>query len=247
MFCNMWNDIKRNLTGTTLPCNWAESWHSSWLWHCTHHTSYVDTNIKHVLWEWCRLPRAQTPHLAKCQWYIAPTTTTWRKKVQLRVQVEEEEIGETHGKEQSEEPRVKERTTAPRGWPCRWGDALVQTPEPMWCITHHSARALCKRKSDVWGALSTHPVGYSRLLSTNIFSWIKRIELISSTSFWTLWYCWKGMGSARSSPDSRWRRFLIVTAALKSDRSRIGAFLPDLFNVRYNCPSYLLNSSLDRR
>ena len=43
------------------------------------------------------------------------------------------------------------------------------------------------------------------------------------------------MGSARSSPDSRWRRFLIVTAARKSDRSRIGAFLPDLFKVRYQC------------
>ena len=30
--------------------------------------------------------------------------------------------------------------------------------------------------------------------------------------------------------------FLIVTAARKSARSRIGAFLPDLFNVRYQCP-----------
>ena len=49
-------------------------------------------------------------------------------------------------------------------------------------------------------------------------------------------YCWGEMGSARSSPDSRWRRFLIVTAARKSDPSRIGAFLPDLFNVRYHCP-----------
>ena len=39
-------------------------------------------------------------------------TTTWRKKVPVSVQVEEEEIGETHGKEQGEEQRVKERTTA---------------------------------------------------------------------------------------------------------------------------------------
>ena len=37
------------------------------------------------------------------------------EEVQLRVQVEEEEIGETHGKEQGEEQRVKERTTAQRG------------------------------------------------------------------------------------------------------------------------------------
>ena len=29
--------------------------------------------------------------------------------------------------------------------------------------------------------------------------------------------------------------FLRESAARKSDRSRIGAFLPDLFNVRYHC------------
>ena len=33
------------------------------------------------------------------------------EEVQLKVQVEEEEMGETHGKEQGEEQRVKERTT----------------------------------------------------------------------------------------------------------------------------------------
>ena len=33
-----------------------------------------------------------------------------------------------------------------------------------------------------------------------------------------------------SSPDFRWRRFIIVTAVRKSDRSFIGAFLPDLFS-----------------
>ena len=37
------------------------------------------------------------------------------EEVQLKVQVEEQEIGETHGREQSEEQRVKERTTAQRG------------------------------------------------------------------------------------------------------------------------------------
>ena len=44
----------------------------------------------------------------------------------------------------------------------------------------------------------------------------------------------------------RWRRFLRETAARKSGRSRIGAFLPDLIKVRYHCPWYLLNSSLER-
>ena len=37
------------------------------------------------------------------------------EEVQLKVQVEEERIGETRGKEQGEEQRVKERTTAQRG------------------------------------------------------------------------------------------------------------------------------------
>ena len=38
------------------------------------------------------------------------------EEVQLKVQVEEEEeIGETHGKAQGEEQKVKEQTTAQRG------------------------------------------------------------------------------------------------------------------------------------
>ena len=32
---------------------------------------------------------------------------------------------------------------------------------------------------------------------------------------------------------------MIVIAARKSDRSRIGAFLPDLFSVRHQCFGYL--------
>ena len=61
-----------------------------------------------------------------------------------------------------------------------------------------------------------------------------------------LLFCAGEIGSAISSPDSRWRRFLRETAARKSGRSRIGAFLPDLFKVRYHCPWYLLNSSVER-
>ena len=41
--------------------------------------------------------------------------------------------------------------------------------------------------------------------------------------------------------------FLSESAARKPDRSRIGAFLPNLFNVRYHCPWNLLNSSLERQ
>ena len=38
-----------------------------------------------------------------------------RVRVQVEVEREEQGIGETHGKEQGEEQRVKERTTAQRG------------------------------------------------------------------------------------------------------------------------------------
>ena len=48
-----------------------------------------------------------------------------------------------------------------------------------------------------------------------------------------LWYWWKGIGKGLPSPESRWRRFISVTAFRKSDRSFIGAFLPDLFSEVY--------------
>ena len=48
-----------------------------------------------------------------------PNVDHMEEEVQVSVQVEVERedqgIGETHGKDQGEEQRVKERTTAPRG------------------------------------------------------------------------------------------------------------------------------------
>ena len=46
---------------------------------------------------------------------FCPDVAHMEGEVQVSVQVEEEGIGETHGKEQGEEQRVKERTTAQRG------------------------------------------------------------------------------------------------------------------------------------
>ena len=43
------------------------------------------------------------------------TIKNMEEEFQLKVEVEEERIGETHEKEQGEEQRVKERTTAQRG------------------------------------------------------------------------------------------------------------------------------------
>ena len=45
---------------------------------------------------------------------LFPDDGHMEEEVQLRVQVEEE-VGETHRKEQGKEQRVKERTTAQRG------------------------------------------------------------------------------------------------------------------------------------
>ena len=76
--------------------------------------------------------------------------------------------------------------------------------------------------------------------------WPLKKIIMSSTNFWTCptknrlrksaisLYCSGDIGSAISSPDSRWRRFLRETAVRKSGRSRTGAFLPDLFKVRYH-------------
>ena len=53
------------------------------------------------------------------------------------------------------------------------------------------------------------------------------------------------LGGDGSSPDSRWRRFIFVSASRKSDRSHIGALLPDLFSEIYQFFRYLSYSSED--
>ena len=42
------------------------------------------------------------------------------------------------------------------------------------------------------------------------------------------WYCQKGIGANCRSPDSWCRRFSVVNASLKSERSLIGPIVPDL-------------------
>ena len=111
--------------------------------------------------------------------------------------------------------------------------------------------------------LSTHPVGYSGSPSTvnetncnkkdhlkfyhelHQFLDVSQFHQESLEEECHLRYCWGGVGSATCLPDWWWRRLLRETAARKSDRSRIGAFLPDLFTVRYHCPWCLLDSSVE--
>ena len=178
------------------------------------------------VWEACYWPKGKTPHLAECQWALASMKSTWKRKgVKVQVQAEaKEEIGETHGREQGEE-KGKEQTIKSHTWMTMRMRPSVNQHLSQCRITHHSARALCRRKGDVWGVPFTHPVGCSRLLSAVNETYCSKHEELEEEGC-HFWYCWKGIGSARSSPVSRWRRFMVVTAARKSDRSRIGAFCP---------------------
>ena len=196
--------------------------------------------------------------------YCPNEVHTEEEGVQVKVQAEEE-IGETHGREQGEEKGENKRSSRTHGWLCGWDEACTTT-WAMQCDVHQSTRVHCM-KNDVWSVLFTPPVGCSRLLSAvnetycnkQFFkmNWTHELhQLVDVSQFHHeeleeegchLWYCWKVTGSARSSPDSRRKRFMIVTAARKSDRSRIGAFLPDLFHVRCQCFVYLRYSSLDGR
>ena len=67
------------------------------------------------------------------------------ERVEVKVQAEEEEIGETHGREQDEEKGENRQSL--RRMTHGWDDAHQHLSQ---CgITHHSARVLCRRKSDV--------------------------------------------------------------------------------------------------
>ena len=121
----------------------------------------------------------------------------------------------------------------------------------MQCDMHEMKCANCVRKLTCEVYLSTHTVGYSGSLSTvngtNCNKKVTKKHHMSSLPIRChLLYFSGEMGSSTCSPDSRWRRFLRETAARKSGWSRIGAFLPDLFKVRYHCFWYSLNSSGER-
>ena len=76
------------------------------------------------------------------------------EEVQLKVQVEEERTSETHEKEQSEEQRVKERTTAHCGWPFRRDDAHQHILEPCSVMCNNYC-VFTAWENDVWSVLFT--------------------------------------------------------------------------------------------
>ena len=100
--------------------------------------------------------------------------------------------------------------------------------------------------------LSTPPVGYSGSPSTvnetycnkkkmnrppkNVLHELHQLLNVSQSHHESLeeechlLYCCGDIGSAISSPGSRWRRFSSETAARKSGRSRIGAFFARLID-----------------
>ena len=158
----------------------------------------------------------------------------------------------------------KGRTIQRSSWMTwRWNDARIRTLEPCSVNAHQLWGVNCMRKMTCEVCLSTHTVGYSGSPSTangtncNKKKYLKFYyelhQLQSDVSHHESLeegchrqYCCGEMGSATCSLDSRWTRFLRETAARKSDRSRIGPFLPDMFKARYHCPWYLLTSCRER-
>ena len=70
------------------------------------------------------------------------------KGAQVQVQAEEEEIRETHGREQGEE-KGREQTIKSHTWMTMWMRRSVHQHLSSCGSTHHSARALCKIQSNV--------------------------------------------------------------------------------------------------
>ena len=68
--------------------------------------------------------------------------------VKVQVQAEEEEIGKTHGREQGEE-KGREQTIKSHTWMTMRMRRSVHQHLSQCGTTHHSARALCRRKSDM--------------------------------------------------------------------------------------------------
>ena len=67
------------------------------------------------------------------------------ERVEVEHQIEEEEIGETHGREQGEEKEENKQSL--RHMTHGWDDAHQHLSQ---CgITQHSARVWCRRKTDV--------------------------------------------------------------------------------------------------
>ena len=98
------------------------------------------------------------------------------ERVEVKVQAEEEKIGETHRREQGEE---KERTdNHSSAWHM---DGMTRTNTWANVVTHIITRARCEReKGDVWGVLFTLPVGCSRLLSAGKRNPPQQIEKLFS-------------------------------------------------------------------
>ena len=166
-------------------------------------------------------------------------------RVQVEVGREEQGEGEPHGESQNEE---QTQQTVNRS-SCMAMNMVWCANAETWamrCDSHGQTRAMYRRKMMHMKRICLHhPVGCSGSPSTvnetncnkknhfNIYYELHQLQ--SDVSHHEsleeechLQYCAGEFGSATSSPDSRWRRFLRETASRKSGRSRVGAFLPDI-------------------
>ena len=188
------------------------------------------------------------PFLVRCAVVNCLGVVHMEEEVQDRVQVEVgregQGVGETHGKQQGDEKRENKRSINRTTWMNMSMGWCAQTHSwaMMWVFIIQCAH--CAREK--WRARCSclHTQWETKLTVTKKKNWPLTF-FMSSTNFWTCPTRNHLRKSAISGivveilvlqflhPIHDGEGFLSETAARKSDRSRIGAFLPDLFNVRF--------------
>ena len=164
----------------------------------------------------------------------------------------------------------RENTTKSHTWMTtrmRW-NTHQHLSHAVWCANNDCVSTAWEKKWRMRCTVYTTPVGYSRLpssckrnqLQQTIFykmNWTHELhQLLDVSQFHHesleeeachLWYCWKGTGSARSSPDSRWRTVHDCDCGSEV-WSKSHRCIPARFVFMWDTDVfwYLWNSSLDR-
>ena len=169
---------------------------------------------------------------------------------------------------ESERRNNEEQTLNRSSWMAWiWSDARMQTLEPWLVLSHEASMHIIRRVQCAWEkwrvkciclhSLVSYSGSPSTVKETNCNKkrgHFKQILWAPPTPVGRVppWMAWRRV----PSPKLLWRNwfcnfltwFTMKTVFERdcSSKSRIGASLPDLFKVRYQCPWYLLNSSVER-
>ena len=143
-------------------------------------------------------------------------------EVQVQVQAEEEEIGETHEREQGEEKGI-ERAIKSHTWLTTRlrRSAHQHMIHAVWCAIHECAftawekvtwEVYCLHSPSV--TADRHQLQAKTAATNKKMNWVHELhQLLDVSQFHDesleeegcyLWKSWKGIDSARSSPDHRW-------------------------------------------